>query len=456
MAAAPNRQTVRRLLVLGVLAGLVTYVVTPLERPDQLSLASDVYRTAATAILTSGELYGVYPTDRTGYGYLYPPITVLVFVPHALLPTANAAFTLQLVTNLIAAIGTAVVIARALKRRDVPIDRRDVLVLAGFMVLSSYSTIQFINGQINLWLALALAIGFEAVDRNDGRIAGIAFGIAALFKVFPAVIGLWLMRTRALSAIVVASATGIGGLLLGALLFGPELTLTYLVDVLLGRFEGSTYDGRPDPTDNVDGVHRQLAAIWPSGDIAHTVVGLVIVGTLVGMALRRSETTVERDVAALGTIVGGLLFLPLQPLYFPLIVFPLVMLLYTLPTRPERWIIIVGMLLTFLHTDQDSVVLALRLVPLPSGIETIITSATAHLFTFVLPPTLGLWCMLIACALLQVRPKIAPSQFAPATTPGIPATLLTIPWISGRHGTSKRPEMEGNRSETDRRHPLRD
>lgn len=445
MATTPTQRTVRLVLVAGIIAGLSTYLVTPMERPVQIALASDVYRTAASAALSGEGLYGIYPEGRSGYGFLYPPIAVVPFILHALVPSASAAFVVQTVLNLLAAIGTALICTRALKRREIPVSRTDLGLLIGFMILSSYSAIQFMNGQINLWLAFAFAIGFDAIDREEGRLAGVAFAVAALFKVFPAIVGLWLLRLRAIPAVVAAVVTGVGGLVLGAMLFGPELTLTYLQDVLLGRFEGSTYEGRPDPTDNVDGVHRQLAAVWPDAGFAHTLIGLGLVGTLVASSLLRVETTVERDVAALGTIVGILLFLPLQPLYFPLITFPLLMLLYTLPARPERLLVIGATLLTFLHLDQDSVLLGLGWVPLPAGMEAAIAASTEQLFTFVLPPTLGLWLLLIACATLQVRTRIAPVRGAPTDTPPAPAAAVATRGVLGAIVGGK-----GSRSETDR------
>lgn len=444
MATTPTHRTVRLVLVAGIIAGLSTYLVTPMERPSQIALASDVYRTAASAALAGEGLYGIYPEERTGYGFLYPPIAVIAFLPHALVPSPAAAFALQTVLNLVAAVGTAVVCVRALKRREIPITRVDHGLLVGFMILSSYSAIQFMNGQINLWLAFALAIGFDAIDRDDGRIAGVAFALAALFKVFPAIVGLWLLRLRAIPAVAAAVVTGIAGLAVGAVLLGPELTLAFFQDVLLGRFEGSTYDGRPDPTDNVDGVHRQLAVIWPDAGTAQTLIGLGIVGSLVAMSLARVESTVERDVAALGTIVGVLLFLPLQPLYFPLITFPLVMLLYTLPSRPERWVVIGATVLTFLHLDQDSVLLGLGWLPLPAGATEAIAGGTAQLFTFVLPPTLGLWLLLIACAMLQLRPRVTPIRVAPAGAPSAPAAGVATGGLVGSNAG-----MKGDRSGTD-------
>lgn len=416
--AASDRRVTRALLVFGCLAGVTTYVMTPLERPEQLMLATDVYRTATVAFFESGSLYDTHPPDRGGYYYLYPPITVLVFVPHLLAGSTFAAFLLQTVLNLAAATGTAILIHRGLTRRDIPVTRVDLLLIALFLTLSTYGAIQFINGQINLWLAFALAVGFDLMDRNRTRQAGLAFAIAALFKVFPAIIGIWLLRLRAWGAVTAAVATGIGGLLLGALLFGPELTVTYLTDVLVARFEGSTYDEPPAPGDSVDGVHRQLAALWPATIAYHSVLGLFIIGGLLMAAMWRIDDRIERDAAALATVVAILLYLPIQPLYFPLISFPLLMLLYRDLAPLARHLLVIGTFLTLIHIEQDAVEISLALLSVPDTLADPLLDVTATIFTIILPPTLGLWILLVACVAIQFdAPDVPPRQPTPTTLP---------------------------------------
>lgn len=413
-APVPSRKRIWSLLLFGCLAGLSTYLFTPLEQPDQLFLASDVYRHTASSWLAGGEVYGVHPPDRPGYAFLYPPIALLVFLPHAIVGSSLAAFSIQTLLNIGAAIGTAVVLYRGLARREVAVTRADLGILTAFMLLSSYSAIQFMNGQINLWLALAIALGFDAIDRERQTIAGVAFAVAALFKVFPAILGLWLLRLRAWKAVAAAIATGLGGLVLGAVLLGPELTMTYFTDVLIGRFEGSTYEGQPTPEDNVDGMHRQLAVLWPAGQVYHTLIALVVLGPLVAISLRETSSPLQRDVAGLAVLIGILLFLPLQPLYFPLIVFPVCMLLYTLSPGYERWLLVGGTLLTFLHLDQESILLGLDLVPVPEALAAPLLSVTEVFFTLILPPTLGLWILLFACVLIQLpTPAFVDRQSSP-------------------------------------------
>jgi len=152
-------------------------------------------------------------------------------VPHAVLGTELASFALQTLGNLGAAAGITVVLKRSLGRRDITLTGLDRGLLAGFVLCSSYSAITVLNGEVTLWLAFAVALGIDALDRNRQRLVGTAFAGAALVKVFPAVLGLWFVRRRAWQGLAAVLVTGLAGLVVGVLVFGLDLTVTYLTDV---------------------------------------------------------------------------------------------------------------------------------------------------------------------------------------------------------------------------------
>ena len=415
-------QSARVVLLVGILAGLGNVVLVPFANPSQFMLASDVYLYAADAWLAGESIYETAPPDRPGYHYLYPPITILGFLPHALLGSELASFAIQTLLNLGFGIALAAVIWRALARRTVAITTTDRVLLVGFVLLSAHSAITLLNGQVTIPLAFALAVGFDALDRqrestaeptgkssstHDGTrssrvglhretLAGVAFALAALLKVFPALVGLWLLRLRAWRGVVAALVTGLGGLALGAVLLGPDLTVTYLEDVLLARYEEESFAGRPDPMDSTDGVQRQLAALGVGSPIG-TVLAVAILAPAVLALYRRIDTDTRRQAALLGTLVATLLFFPLQPLYFPLLAFPLVLLLYLLPPGHPRTILVIGTLVSFLRPSYDMVAEFVVGLPVPEGVETVLLTATEALFTFVLLPTVGLWLLLVAC-----------------------------------------------------------
>ncbi|MGM0605637.1 MAG: glycosyltransferase family 87 protein, partial [Halobacteriota archaeon] len=204
------RRRTRLVLLVGLVAGIVTGVVTAISSADQVMLASDVYYYAGRALVAGDDIYSVTPPGRSGYHYLYPPIVAVVFLPHVLLGSEVAAFALQTLVNVGVALGTALVICRGLARRNVDISRVDRALIGAFVLVSAHAIVPLLNGQVTHWLALAFAIAFDALDRNQESIAGGLVAVAALVKLFPAAIGLWLVRIRAWRALVVSIGTGLG------------------------------------------------------------------------------------------------------------------------------------------------------------------------------------------------------------------------------------------------------
>ena len=389
----------RLVLLAGIISGLSGILTAPLFSPDQFMVASDVYLHAADALLAGENIYDVTPPDRPGYYYIYPPIVIVAFVPHALLGTALASFAIQTLLNVGFAVGIAAVLWRALSRREIALTRVDGTLLVGFALLSAYSAITVVNGQVTLGLAFAFALGFDALERNREALAGVAFASAALVKVFPAAIGLWLLRRRATRGIVAAVLTGVGGLVLGLLFLDPEFTVTYFTEVLTGRYEG--FDGAPEPTETRDGLQRQLATLFGLSPPYLTPLSFVLLAPVVLFLYRDVDTDRRRQAAILGTILAVLLFFPLQRLYMSLLIYPLVVLLFVLPAGRPRTVILVGSLVSFLRIDYAFVEMIVEVVSLPASFEAGVLAPLEWGFQFVLPPTLGMWLLLAGCLLVH-------------------------------------------------------
>ncbi|GAB3680059.1 glycosyltransferase family 87 protein [Salinarchaeum chitinilyticum] len=431
------RRSTRTLLVLGILGGLNSASLLVLEQPEQLSLASDVYFHAATAVLDGGDLYSTTPPGLPGYRYIYPPIVIALFVPHALLGSETAAFAFQTVLNVGAGIGIAAVLVRALGRRGVALGRGDRLLLVAFTLLSSWAANQLVMGQVNLWLAIAIALGidwldaewFEQAERGNGdradpssagersaeqtrrfdrsTLAGVAFALAALVKLFPATLGCWLLRTRRYRAVAAAIATGLGGLALGVLVFGPDLTIEYLGEVLIERFEGQTFEGTPDPERNHTTVRRMLAAAFGGSSSIVTPLAFALVVPPVAYCYRDVSTDRRRLTAVLATLVGTLLVMPLQPLYFSFLFLPVVVLAATHERGRSRKLLFAGTLLAFTFTGPKTV--EAMAGPLPDSLETPLVEFARSLFSVILPPTAGMWLLLAACVLVHASGRRAAS-----------------------------------------------
>lgn len=396
------RRSARWVMVAGLVAGIAYAAMIVSFSPEQVGLAVTVYAAAGEALLAGENFYATSPSDLPGYRFLYPPLAVVLFLPHAILGAA-AAHAFQTVLNVVASVGIAVVLWRALEDRGVALARIDRALVLAFVIGSIYGLNQLLMGQVNHWLGFAFALGFYALERQRDGVAGGALAGAAFLKVFPAAIGLWLLRVRAWRAVGIAIVTGLAGLLIGALVFGPDLTYYYFTEVLLGRYDEHTFVGTPDPAQSHVTARRQLAAIFGGGSPIVTVLSVVLFAGIVLPLYRRIDTDERRLTAILGTIVATLLVLPLQALYFPLLFYPLVMLLYTLSPGVERSLLIAGTLFTYALFGYDAV--AALAVALPPGLESIVLSAAASIFTVILPPTFGMWLLVAACVLVHYRPE---------------------------------------------------
>lgn len=387
-----HRRAVRALLALGIAFGIANLVSLPVLRPAQLGLAARVYTVAAEAALAGEPFYGVAPPGLAGYYYIYPPAILLAFLPYGLVGDYWVALAIQTVASIGAAMGLTWLIADRIAAADVSLARFDVGLLAGFCLLSTYAAPTLVNGQVNLVLGLLVGGGLVAAERDRAALGGAALGLAATVKLFPAVVGAYLLRRRRLGALAAAIATGIGLLAVGLLAFGPEASVTYVTSVLPSEVQTGALADAPLESD-FQTVRRQLAALLPWLPVAWIpAVGVLVVAPLVAATYRDLETRLDRWFAILATLVGVLLVLPFEPLYFPLILFPLLPLLYVLPRGRPRALLYAGTFLTLLGVT-------------PSGIESLAASGLVDpallepvraIFRVILPGTVGMWLMLLA------------------------------------------------------------
>lgn len=241
---------VRVALAAGILFGIAYLLAVPLFRPEQVGVATDVYYLAAERALAGDSPYLVSPADHPGFQFLYHPVVLLAFLPHDLTGSAHGAYLLQTLLNLATAAAIGVLLVRTIEDAGVVLERIDRLLVAGFALASVHSVSVSVMGQVNLQLALAVVAGGLLIDRGHRSLGGAAFATAATVKLFPAVLGVWLVRRRAWSAVAVAAATvtGVALLLAGVLAFGPSLFGTYLTAVLPSERHAAEFAGGLPPS----------------------------------------------------------------------------------------------------------------------------------------------------------------------------------------------------------------
>ncbi|WP_336034817.1 glycosyltransferase family 87 protein [Halobacterium yunchengense] len=397
----------RFVLAAGALAGLANTALFPLRNPEQVALASDVYYHAARAALRGADVYAVTPVGEAGFRY--PPVVALAFFPHALLGSPLAAFALQTALNLAALGALAVLLVRAVERGGVALSRTDRALVAAFAFLAGPVGVNLVNGQVNPPLALALAAGALFLEADRDRASGVLFGLAALVKVFPALVGVWLLRQRRWRAVAAATATGVLGLAAGLVVFGPGASATWVTDVLASESAVASFAGGPDPGAPYSTVRRQLAFALPGLPADWLLpVGAAVLAPVFAGANRVVADYRSRLVALAGTLHATLLLLPLEPFYAALAVFPTVPLLYLLREGLPRRLLLAGSLLVYVPVTWTSVTTVAAV--LPAAAAEPLTAAASAGFGFVLPPTVGVWLVLAGCLLAQHR---AASRTAP-------------------------------------------
>ncbi|WP_353635181.1 glycosyltransferase family 87 protein [Halobacterium sp. NMX12-1] len=390
----------RLVLLAGVLAGVANTALFPLRNPEQVALATDVYYYSARAALRGADVYAVNPLGQTGF--VYPPAVVLAFVPHAALGDPLLAYALQWLLNLAALAALAVLVVRAVERAGVALTRFDRVLLSATVFLVGPVGVNLVMGQVNPLLALGLAGGAVLLECDRGTAAGAAFGLVALVKLFPALVGVWLLRQRAWRAVAAATATGLAGLAVGLLAFGPDASVTYFTETLAGESAVASFADGTDPTAPYATIRRQLAALAPELPASWLLpVGALVLAPVFAGVNRAVGDFRSRLVALQGTLQATLLLLPLEPFYVILVLFPLLALLYALGDGWPRRLLLAGALLLLVPIMWPTVTTAIAV--LPAGAASILRDAATGLFSFVLPPTVGAWLVLAGCLLYQHR-----------------------------------------------------
>lgn len=376
--------------------------------PDRrLGINYYVYHYAAEAALAGEDVYAAPPPGwpaRAGdlYTYQYPPITVLAYVPFtALEPFAG--FLVHTLLTLVACAATAWAVVVLAERTGRSLGRVDVGAVALFVAISYHSTPTIHFGNVNLLLAAALALGLLALERGRETTAGVAFGAVALVKIFPALVGLYLLRVRAWRAVLAATATGLGGLLASAAVFGPGSLRRFVEHVLVERTDAAAFVGGfpPDGRYYVT-VRRPLShVLWtvvPDADPGVlTALSVLVLAPPVAYCYLDLEGAVDRLVALHATLTASILVIPSLRLYIVFLFPTFVPLLYAWHRDRVGALFVAGGLLAGTSGEPESLLETVSAAPGPLAAvgEAVFTFGTLQLY--------GLLAMLAACVAYERR-----------------------------------------------------
>lgn len=382
-------------LAFGIAVGAWTAVSMAAGKADLFMLNLEVYYYTAEAVLSGavGDLYTVAPPDHPVYRFVYPPLTVVAFVPYALFPSPGWAFVAHTALQVAAGLALAALLVRETERRGVDLAWIDRALVAGFVVASVHTVPTLFFGNVNLSLALALAVGLAYADRRP-RLAGVAFALPVGLKAFPAGIGLWWLRRRAWRPIAVLAGTAAVAGGASFAVFGVDLHRTYVREALLDRVDPSLYAGGIDPDALVVTVRRPLSILFPAAPRWALAAGAALaLAPFVAAAYTRIDGPVDRLVAIYVTVTAVLLFFPSYFVYLAFLYFPLVPLLYLLGGRSGR-LFALGAAVTSLAFSPGGALGLLGRLPDPlAGVATTLRPA----LVFASPSLWGLAITLVAC-----------------------------------------------------------
>lgn len=392
-----RRRGARLVLGSGVLLGLAHLAYYLSARPDAVGLDYRVYHVAAEAALAGGDIYAVSPPG-SGFTYQYPPATVAAFLPSAFAGSWIPGFVVHTAITVAASVVAAWLLGRYLSSLDAGLGRVDRWLVGAFLVASVHAVPSLVFGQVNHYLAAALVAGFVALERARERAAGVLFGLAAFVKVFPALVGAWLLRRRSWTAIATATGTALALTVVGAVAFGPGIYRTYLTDILLPRQATGEFAGGLDPAAGYVTLRRPLSVLFPGVDPAWYAAGAIaLLVPAVALTYRDLDGPVDRLVAIHATLTATLLALPSLLVYYVVLAFPLVALLYVLEQSRTRRLFVAGALLANLSLSFGGFRRLLTAVDLPAGIESTVLAAVRPVLALGTPVLWGSLLMLVAC-----------------------------------------------------------
>ncbi len=385
----------RLALGLGIILGIAYFVYRLTITPDQFGTDFEIYRAAAVDLHSGKVVYGRSPVGVPNLTYRYPIILLVPFSLYLLVSPATG-FAIHVAGTILVSILLGLAIARATESYGPQLSNYDRVLICGFIVISPISAPSLVTGNINHHIALVLGIGLIWLEQDRQQRAGVALGLAALPKVFPAAIGFWLVWRRKWCASLVAIFTGTGALAAGAVLFGLTRTQSYFVEELLPRGTANAVSGGLSSSSLYVTLQRPLSVIFT--DISGTALAglsLILVAPVVAYLYLHSDGRIQRLVALLSTLCGILLVIPSYTMYFSLVFYPLIPLLYLLSGWPGR-IFTGGVIFMQLTLKLHDATMLVRMLNLPVwGTETLAVSLRTF-YTLATPVLLGTAAVLIA------------------------------------------------------------
>ena len=211
----------------------------------------------------------------------------------------------------IAMVGSIIIASRALPQED----RADAILRAGLVLLTSYATHSSLQlGQVDAWIMIGIALAVWGVSKQRWGLAGIGIALAALLKVSPIVIAIYLLM-RGKWQTAVATAVSILAILFAMVIMGSgNDTIIFITAIAPVVGQGTLLN------------QNQSAVAWigrmaspqtdfvfssPPIDLAFLIAGMIVLATImIGLWAMRWKADVDPSEISV-VLIASLLTAPI-------------------------------------------------------------------------------------------------------------------------------------------------
>jgi alpha-1,2-mannosyltransferase len=255
-------------------------------------------------------------------GFTYPPVAALLMSPMGLL-----SYSVVLAISLVAIIASAAVFVYLVLRERIRLPKPLMFAVAGVATAFAFTlepfrqTLSF--GQINIYLALLVAVDLLVLGRRGSKWTGVGIGLATAIKLTPGIFIIYLLVVGRWRAALTAIGTVVAANLVSALI-APAETWKYFTSLL---WETSRV-GFLDTTMNqsINGLLARLDAPLAPARLPWLILAAIVV--VVGFWRARRAALGGDELAGL-TIAGlvGVLVSPVSWVHHIIWVFPAMVIL---------------------------------------------------------------------------------------------------------------------------------
>jgi len=396
----------RSVLLFGILTGVLGIVLAATEFQQSPQLDYHAYYFTGRAVLDGEPFVGTAiheGTFLTEKEYVYTPVTAPLFAPYGLFPEWQYGYVLNVAVLAATFYAVGRLTIRYIERHGRRLGRLDRWLILGFVLLSGHTVLGLYRGNVDPLMLLLITLGFLAVERDAETTGGALWAVAALFKLFPAFLGVWLLYRRATRAIAAAVVTGVGSILLGVAVFGVDAHVEFVEFILNERSRQGAFSGGLDPEFLSITLRRPLSQVLALSGNQLLLVSLAVVAPFVAVIYREAESTLDRTVAFFATILALLVtIVPATLNYVVYLFFPVIALLYLVDDTRVTYLFVVGLVLVNLPVYPQHVELVVDALPLGEGVANLVTGGARAVMTYASVPLLGFAALFAGC-FRQVR-----------------------------------------------------